>query len=389
MTATRGGSRISAAVLACETLSERLRIKDAQEAAEKEAATEQARRDGRSWSRFLHARRTRTPYIPSGFPVEYGRRSYSPASKYADGIRAGDYVTFFDPAQATEHHRDPCKPSYDYMYTQTILRRALPPGVNVGHVVATFQHFGRDGAPVQIALHTGVVLDKRSSDKLWIEENSGRGCDFDGDCSAGRALVDLVSMLMEQDTGCHYRRPAIDFARRLVVIGHDDEAAKLAWDTADRWGLMSNGRISGAGRTWWYAEQRHQGVEVLEDAMPAEQPTSRQVINISRSTVNGSSFATGPHAQATVALTAPGEVSDVIAKVVEMVQAGRENLNLSDEQSRELDDSLEVLQETAASPESRGAGFRVAVRSVLNLAGALAIGASGNAVWEAFKALAS
>ncbi|MEV6712668.1 hypothetical protein AB0M48_11565 [Lentzea sp. NPDC051208] len=201
-------------------------------------------------------------------------------------------------------------------------------------------------------------------------------------------MVDLISLLMEQDTGCHYRRPAVDFARKLLTIGHDDEAAKLAWDTAARWGLMSNGRISGAGRTWWYAERRHQGVEVLKDAMPVEQASSRQVINISRSTVNGSSFAAGPHAQATTTVAAPGDISEVVAKVVEMVKAGREDLDLSVEQSRELDDSLEVLEEAVTSPEGRGAGFRVAVRSVLKLAGALAIGASGNAVWEAFKTLA-
>lgn len=269
----------------------------------------------------------------------------------------------------------------------------VPDGVNVGFVTATFQHFGRDGSPVQIALHTGVVLDKRSEDKLWIEECSGRGCEFDGHCPAGSALTDLVELLMEQDTGCHYRRLATNYMARLVTGGHDAEAATLAWDTASRWGLMFNGRISAAGRTWWYAERRHRGVEIVEGAMTVEQPQVQlpsigQINTFVGSTVTGASFAAGPHARAVTTVTAPAEGSDVLAQAIEIVTAGRDGLDLSAEQSRELDDSLEVLREAITSPETRGAGFRVAVRSVVNLAGALIVGAAGNGIWEAFKAVA-
>ncbi|GAA3036460.1 hypothetical protein [Actinokineospora globicatena] len=261
--------------------------------------------------------------------------------------------------------------------------------MSVGFVIATFQNFGRIGAPVQIALHSGVTIEKHPSAKVWIEESSGRGCDFDGECAAGSALVDLIELFMTQDVQCLYRRLAPDFIFRLVQLGHDEHSATLALKTASRWGLVLDGRISEAGRIWWYAERRRQGIELLEGAMTTEQPTTaNQVINFSHSTVTGSSFAGGSHATASAANTSPNDVANIIVQVVKILNEGRHTLDLTDEQVRELSDSIEVLVEASASPERKGPGLRVAVRSVLNLAGTLIVGAGGNAVWEAFKALA-
>lgn len=94
---------------------------DAREAVEEKPG---ARQDSRSGAWFSSRRRARTPYVPHSFPVEYGKRSYSPVSKYPDGVRAGDYVTYFDEAQALRDHRDPCQSGSNY--ARSILYRRFP-----------------------------------------------------------------------------------------------------------------------------------------------------------------------------------------------------------------------------------------------------------------------
>lgn len=386
VTTGRGGSYLSPAVIACETASDRARVAREKVEAELRLAAWHAAKDtrGRPWP--LPAKRPPDHNVPEAYPIDFGLRSL-PVSRYSDGVQAGDYISFFDPVKAQRH--DPCgETEYQRELTRHRLSGLPPGGGRVGYVVATFQYFGRKGSPVQIALHSGLVLDKRPEEEVWIEEASGRGCDFDGDCKAGDALFDLVGLLMDQTEQVHFRRLATDFRRRLKSVGHDEESVVNAWTTAERWGLMRGGRINATGKTWWYAVQRRRGIELAENAMPREQQEFGQSININGGEFHNSSFAAGRYAQATTVTSGVGDVADLVAQVVATVRARSGELKLSEDEREELQDALQVLEESGAGREVERVTFRMAVRSVARLAGSLLIGASGNAVWEALKALA-
>lgn len=109
----------------------------------------------------------------------------------------------------------------------------------------------------------------------------------------------------------------------------------------------------------------------------------------------------GPTTGSNIAMSADGGINQTInsgtsadaqavqtlAQVVETVRRHEADLALGAGQLAELREAVEVLEAAVASKQPDQPAVRVAGRAIARTAGQLILGAGGNGVWEAFKAL--
>jgi len=76
-----------------------------------------------------------------------------------------------------------------------------------------------------------------------------------------------------------------------------------------------------------------------------------------------------------------------LAEVVRILRAHRRNIDVTGEDGLSLDQSIHVLENAASDGDTAKPEVARAGRLVASTAGQLILGAGGNALWEAFKAV--